>query len=51
MLIPRLYYYFTEEQGGKWDIIGPTGRSGLKRILTLLAEVVAIYMEVIIIEF
>lgn len=50
ILVSTLYYYFIEEQSGKWDMIGPAYPSGLKIILILLAKVVTVYMQVIIIE-
>ena len=50
ILVPILYYCLIEERGNKWDMVGSTGFSNLKIILTLLAKAVVIYMQVLIIE-
>ena len=39
-----------EEQSGKWNGVGPAGLSGLKVILTLLIEAIAVHVQVFIIE-
>ena len=39
-----------EEQSGKWDAVGSARPSGLKVVLTLLAEAVAVHVQVPIIE-
>ena len=44
MLVPTLYYYSIEERGGKKDTVGPVCPYGLKLILILLIEAVAIHM-------
>ena len=48
--MPIVYDRPTKEQGGKWDMIGSAGLSSLKIIFTLLAEAIAIHVQVIIIE-
>ena len=50
MLVLMLYYWPTEEQSGKWDSFGSAGSSGFEVVFTLLAEAVAIYVRVPIIE-
>ena len=50
MLMAILYYQPTEEQSGKWDAVRSAGSSGLEVVLTLLAEAVAVYVQVPIIE-
>ena len=51
MLVLILNYCFTEKRDGKKNTVMLTYPSSLKIVLILLAEVVAIYVQVFIIEF
>ena len=45
-----LYDGPTEEQSGKWDVIGPISSGDVKVILTLLTKAVAVQVRVFIIK-
>ena len=51
ILVPTQYYWPTEEQNGKWNAVGSAGPNGLEVVPTLLTKVVAVHLQVFIIEF
>lgn len=50
MLMLLLNYCTRQKQGGKRDGVRPIGSDGFKLVLTLLTKVVAVQVEIFIIE-
>ena len=50
MLMPSLGHHTMQEQGGKWDKVGPVGFGNFKVVLTLLTKAVVVQIKISIIE-